>query len=649
MRKISVLKKISSGIYGELCIIFFISTTFLTSAALSSLPLKTNFTALVFNTGLSAAALCTCFLNYCRHRQKEGIEAPALFRRIRNKKEILILFLFVLFTRFWQFGMTPRWDSESYLQAIMNACRTFDFTLTSYLQSFHLCEHTSLGYSVFLAIGEYWNPDGVYGINSINFLLLLFFTYFLYEIISYAIPGVSKMSAALGTMLILAEPLACGTFGSINIDFPIMIFSIFMVFMHIRKYYILFFFFAVVLIQSKEVGLIITIGYTITYMLLLILDEYQKAENKGGGNKRRVGIWQGIWKNRKIGFTFGMLLCQLFYLLAIKSGRAANWSGGVQFGVTEENASNYFALVPDYVLLKLKMIFIMNFYWLFSAILAVGILAACFCFFKKHFISKEKSKIAGIEKYIPLISLYAGLGALLIFNCFYITWSNPRYHYVLEMGLFLGTVLLLLTAVKNSRVQQILFIVLTIICLLESYTTVDIVTANIFECRDTGGPLPVVHPAWNAKHNQYLPMDILKDMAMYNNQLSYLDKAYDKILDEADYNEEMDIVIWDKAQKYNGFSTSSMNRYWNPEKRKRTFAEKETTVLIHMVYPDNIEKLMEAKELRKEAVYIHTESYGVEENTALKQLEKYYDIVEKKTVKIFMQGAVNYYRLRLKV
>lgn len=581
---------------------------------------------MVLSTGIFVSAFCICFLKYCKDKQWNRKEYGNIFQRIYEKKEVVILLFFVMLTRIGQLGTTPRWDSESYLQAIINACRAFDFTISSYLQSFRLCNHTTLGYSLFLAIGEYLNPDGVYGINVINLILVLFFTYFLYEILRFIFPEVSKTNIALGTFLILVEPLACGTFGNINVDFPVMIFSIFIVYMHIRKYYLLFGFFTIMLIQSKEVGIVILVGYMLSYLLLVIIS---------GIKKGKVGALRG-----KILIVATLCIALTGYLLALKSGKANSWTNGVQFGLSAKNQSHYFAFVPEYVILKLKMIFLMNFYWLFTVIIIAGI----FCIGIRRY--KKEWKVD--ESLFPIIAFYGGLGTLLVFNCFYVTWSNPRYHYTLEMGLFLGGTIVILTGLKNLMLQKSILLILSILCLCESYTTVDIVTMKVFDCRSTGTIFPVAHPAWNAQYNKYYPAGILKDMAVYNNQLGYLDKGYDKILEEVRYSEEMDVVIWDKEASYNGFSALSMNRYWSPAKGKRTFIDSLETVSISVIEPDNIEKLSQEEKLKKEAVYIYTEGYGIEEEYALNELKEYYVIGEQKSVGTFLQGRMKYYKLRLK-
>lgn len=560
---------------------------------------------------------------------------------IYEKKLVLTLLLFVILTRIGQLDTTPRWDSESYLQAVMKACRAFDFTLSSYLQSFRLCGHTTYGYSALLAIGEYINPDGVYGINTVNLILLLFFTYFLYEILKYLFPESTKVSIAIGTFLILTEPLSCGTFGNINIDFPVMIFSVYMIFMHVRKYYLLFGFFTLMLIQSKEVGVVMAFGYMLSYLFLQVISSIRKRKIWRLNNKtEREPVHLSKNCRNKIVVTSVICIMLTLYILALKSGKVNSWTDGVQLGISEDNQSHYFAFVPEYIILKLKMIFLMNFYWLFCLIIFTGLLVIAV---RKHQkCSREKNL------FLPVISFYCGLGALLVFNCLYVTWSNPRYHYVLELGLFLGVVIIILNGVKNIYVQRCILIFLSILCLCEAYTTVDIVTRKVFECRITGSALPVVHPAWNAQYNKYFPEGIIKDMAVYNNQLGYLDRAYDRILEKVQYTEEMDVVIWDREPDYNGFSVSSMNKYWDPVKGKRMFREGRDRVSVSIVYPANIKKLEQEGKLKKKAVYICTEGYGTEAGQALKELKEYYVVGEEKSVEIFMQGSVRYYELKRK-
>lgn len=655
--------KTQGKIYGEIAVISVIFLAFFVSGALSGIQYRINLWAMYAGVLLSAGAFFGAFFLYW---EKNEIHLESLIRslpgRMMGNKELLLLLGATVLLRLNLLGLTQRWDGETYLKNIIEGCRNYDFTALSYFDSFRLCGHTSLGYALFAAIGEYLAPGDVYGVNLVNLVLYLFYTLFVYRIMERLLSESSKNWIAAAVFVITSGPMALGTFGILNIDMAVMLFSVYVLYLHLSGRYVLLCFFSVVLIQSKETGSVMLAGYMLSWMLY-------RLWTKGWACLKDRALWAMLP-------AWGGLLGYLFLL---RFRGMTLWYGGIQVGEGDGETMHYFALSLPYIWLKIKMIFAMNFYWLFTLI-SISLLGiwgwrkwrACR---KNRMQDAEKLRIKGshdrLERAVcgqdrvnfsqlpkrgyltevqqetaaPLIGFCGGMAAFFLFSCLYITWSNPRYHYPLEMFLLSVTVLLVLKVVRWGGMKSALLVLLAVCCLAQSYTTVDWVMGKLFDMRPTGGGYTVAHPAWNAQEGEYQPEHVLADMAVYNNQMSYLDKAYDRMLAQIGFDGSEDLIIWDDLPQYNGFSTISIYRFWDRKAQRRRFVQTDTTVPIR-IYGKPYFEQGDLNDLAERAVYIYTPGYGVEEGLATAQLGEYYEVGERKEVSIWGQGSIAYYEMR---
>lgn len=650
-------------IYGEVAVISVLFLAFFVSGALSGIQYRINLWAMYIGVFLSAGVFFGAFFLYWKKRE---VRSESLLRslpsRMMENKELLFLLGAAALLRLGLLDLAQRWDGEAYLKSLIRGCRNYDFTLLSYFDSFRLCSHTSLGYALFAAIGEYLAPGDVYGINLVNLVLYLFYTLFLYRIMEHLLPESSKRRVAAAVFVITSGPMALGTFGILNIDMAVMLFSVYVLYLHMSGRYILLCFFSIVLTQSKETGSVVLAGYMLFWLLY-------RLWTKGWACLKDRALWAMLP-------AWGGLL---IYLFLLRFRGMTLWYGGIRVGEGDGETMHYFALSLSYIWLKIKMIFAMNFYWLFTLISVslLGILGwrKWRAFRKNRIRDVEKPRIKGVyhgpeksacsqevvnvpqlaeagrhtevwqEVAGPLIGFCGGMAALFLFSCLYVTWSNPRYHYPLEMFLLSVTVLLVLKVVRRGWMKSALLVLLAVCCLAQSYTTVDWVTKKLFGVRPTGDGYVVAHPAWNAQDGEYQPEHVLADMAVYNNQMSYLDKAYDRILVQIGFDGSQDLIIWDDLPQYNGFSTSSIYRFWDRREQRRRFVQTDTTVPIRILAKPYFEQV-ELNDLAEWAVYIYTPGYGVEEELATAQLGEYYEVGERKEVSIWGQGSIAYYEMR---
>lgn len=621
-----IVRKLSPFILIQLSWISIISMLFLIVAANSKLPVKKWYTMILLCFG----SFFVFWMLFSLYIEKKQIDWRLIVKRlIVHRFFILSVISIDIIFSIYAYSV-PRWDSEFYFYDLLDACRKFDFSWEFFFSDFRLAGHPASGYALFLAIGAFLTPGSVVGVQFVNLILLLTAIYFVYQIIRYTFPGISLRKAAAGAFLVACEPMMLSLSSEINLDFGVLIFGIYLFYMHIKGYRILFFFFGAILALTKENGILTLGGYIFGYLLSRFLVEkgsFWKRLKKCTGD---FLFWGGI----------ALLLLFLAYMaVTIISGNYYIWgtaqnTGSSGLAVADgstDDLLNVFAFFNwNYVLLKLKTIFLMNFYWVFTGIVlcAVG-----------YGIIRRKRLYRLLPK--EYAGLYGAFAMNLLFSFAYVTHNNPRYNLYSEFVLVLTGVLILLRLMERCKRAAVLYCAVTVLFLVQSYTTVDPVTLMLFENHPTtwDGAHCVVLPAWN--ENGYLA-----DTTVYNRQFSYLDRAFDQVLEECDYQGE-DIILYGN-QRGTYFAGRSFHYEWDTERKERVCEKTENSVPLKVVESDFYDRQKQG-ELSATAIYISVPEYiGEQEAEYLDKLAEFYTFGEKKTVSVWGQGEISYYELELK-
>lgn len=622
MKFINKVKKFLDIVYLELLIILFPFILFCMSATFSGLNNHTNIVHMI----LWDMFFVTPFLVIVIIKKKDIMVQLNAIKQKSFPKSLLMVIIISIFIRLLQLGTIPRWDSEAYFAPLINGCKTFSFTLKSFINSFMLAGHQCWGYSLFIASGAYMTPYSIIGINIVNLLLYIVYIICVFKILRKIIKCESDLWISIGTLLVTVEPMQLGTFAHLNLDYPLFIFIIFVLYAHMEHKYLVFIFYSIVLVFTKETGIILLLGYILGYTFFTIITNIICKKN--------ISFIE-LLNNKAFLSTIITLvtfvLCKsVLNLIDISK----MWGNGLKVGNDNlEIKNNYFAINFDYMILKMKTMFVFNFYWLITLLITV------ICILKVIRIIKSK-KMPNINVY--LMSYISGIAAMIIFNLLYITYNNPRYNLVIENALFL---IFAYFIIKSKKYYVRIFI--TIICLIwfvmQSYTSIDPISRLIFPPIGTGQNCWIVHPVWN--NNPYLA-----DTSVYNNQGDYMDKAFNKILSDVNYNENMDIII--PGEYFLGVRAiylegRYMDYYWNKKLNKRTLKnEGEHTILINTLNDDNFYHFQSTNELKPDALAIFVPQYGIDEIEYVKKLNEYYSVGDRKKAKIFGQGEVHYYILK---
>ena len=246
------------------------------------------------------------FFPYIGKKKKTLKKLEKEWNRWKDRKFLLLLLLAAFLMRVWMIGTIPRWDAGEYYYRLGTACNNFAFTWDSFWENFRLANHTSLGFSLVMAIGEFLNPRGVAGVQIVNLILTLAAVCCLYGLFKNYWLKVSDGKAAYFAFIVSVTPLFLGTFSYINVDYVMAVFFIYLMYSEYRENYILMAFWAVMMTQTKESGMVVAFGYFAVRLL------YGAAIKSGTIREKACSVLEdkGNWSGAAVGIciVLNMLL-----------------------------------------------------------------------------------------------------------------------------------------------------------------------------------------------------------------------------------------------------------------------------------------------------------------------------------------------------
>lgn len=625
-----VRKKID--IFIQWWVVFGIMFIFSLSATISSFSNKANINNVIkWNISIILPFLILSiltFIGYCKR-----IKWCELKKKLFNNKFIIVVLVINVIIRIYQLDIFPRWDTEAYLYALIGGCKKFSFTVPSYLDSFRLCSHSSLGYALFLATGEYMISNSMLGVSLVNLLLVEFAIYFVYIIIKKAFPLYNDGVIAIATLLVSVEPMFLGTFYNISLDFGVAIFLIYLMYFALKKYHVLFLFFSLIIVQTKETGVIVLFGFLVGYAIMLIINGHGNLINR---------ILDLFLNKVLIGAFFGCLL-MIYYKIWMNLSVNANMWGG---GISSENgnkANNYIGIDLSYIIQKLKTFLFINYYWL-ALIIIVFIIV-----FK---IYKKQLKTEYLKSNPEIVAGAVSAVFLAGFNCLYVTYNNPRYNILISLYLsFVLAICILGIYSELKKIARCLIVSICIIFIVQSYTTIDFMSFVFFDTIYTSDTTKMVHTGWNGL------VSLVADISLYNNQNRYLDIAFDKILKKENYNQYTDVLLLGTYENNSKFESMRAAYFegkffefkWDTKKKRRVYIENKSCIPLNIIYSNEFEKALAQSSLNESAILMITKQFYNHEDDIIKYVKNYYTVGSRQKVSINGQGTIYYYKLSKRV
>ncbi len=625
MKNMSKQKDILRNIAGQWAVICFFPAAFLSAAFVSGMGFDTHrlrhlAAALALMTGTVFLSLVWVMLSIQDKKYKENFK-----KKIRSDRYLYGVLLVSGILRSFSLNVMQRWDAGEYYYKLGNACENFDFTWEAFFEQFRLCGHPTLGFAPIYAIGEFFAPRKIWGMELVNLALTLAAIFCIYRILEKLLLKCDSRRLALYTFLISCGPLFLGTFQNFNPDFGIALFGVFVIYSCLYKQYFLMFFWGCVVVQTKETGIVMQAGLA----LGLVLHSFF------GSRLPLAERVRGVFKNPAVLAAGSSVLLQLGYMKLI--GGMTSWaSEDQQRFVWNNEGMNCFGFRIDFILTKLKQFFLLNFNWIYLAVIFAGIIIVLF--------RRQKGKRLSEGMFL----LWAVSGSLFLFLNLYITGALARYNLFCDLVLAITGVVVIETLFLE-KTRYLITVPCVGLMLLQSYITVDPVSRAVFPHVETG-MADMLYMQMPSEEIYY------GDTLVYNYQYTFIDRALDKCFAEGFQEDAVNVVhvgySHGDGSQFNGNCWQDWVPYklrWDKKQEKRVHYKSEDTVRINVFGEEWLVewfKQGKAGDMDK-AVLIFLPQYEYDQDTCLEQLEPLFEIGEKQTYRSIL-GCVDYYELHAK-
>lgn len=495
-----------------------------------------------------------------------------LFKRfqIRNfvkwckvNKEILILVIFSIFIRIPTLHEFQRWDGSLYYTLLVKACDSFDFTYQSLIDGFRII-HPAHAYTTFLGIGIYLFADPLFGVLFMQMILSLVAIVCYYGVLNYFFRGATKREKILGTVLFSVCPLFFGIETVVSLEYGVLCFFVIFLYVTLKRMHILELFCGILLILSKQQGVLY---YAALIGLLFLIEEIRCKyyENKYSKNAVKLFLWRTIPGYLGILYYFFSSYSPFAWLVSMKevaSKPSAVTLQGIGINI-------------GYICEKLRQIFILNFSWLFVAVIVCGIL---YGLYKIRF-----NRVYIVQGLLTeFTAIYIVCLVYILFNLGVVTYANPRY---LTLNAFMFSFAFFHVCYKCFTRQSFKKYLLYFMCFVQfiaCFLSVDPVSFSVFQSFTTGTN-KMYRPFYD--NPDMYPADLYSDNTVYNRQYTYLTRLTENMLDKLNYDGSVPFMMVDMSigqhevgqYDYINLMLEGLRGrnqlYWNPDEKKITTTE----------------------------------------------------------------------------
>lgn len=510
------------------------------------------------------------FLLYCFALSQKWIRK--LFTSLLNywKKNKCFFLITILFVVFYIpcFTYLFKSDSYTYYNSVVSNLESWSFSFSD-LSAFEIGYHKTYGYSLFVFGAAYLFNDVVFGIRFINLLIYLSTMFMIYELIKKIGNNKRKFPALIGTALYAFSPMVLGLAQEINTDMPISSFYIWFVFFGVFQWNLFFIISSLLLCFSKEIGIIFVLTYIAGVGFYRLFHNYKKVKTL----KSLIQILTSSeW----------LTLCGPILFICCYFFNGSKWGEGNPTIEYQKGVINTIQFDLQYVIIKLKEIFLLNFQWL----IVLGIFVLIVMCVKKKIVWINETLFA-----ILTTGFFFG-----IFNLVYFTYTHSRYLYPLT---FIYAILFacLLSACELRKISVILSLLIVILQGIQIFWQIDPISNIVFPKTSTGNG-EIISLIWftsdsnrNGKmiydnEGADISSERFRDYVQINRTYEEFEVLFERVLDEIDYSEEDAIYLspifqdsfwgdlnWTLSNMLG--VTNSDVIYWNPKTKQLTYNEKE--------------------------------------------------------------------------
>ena len=555
------------NIFFQLAIVLGILGLFVTISILTaaSRNVSSGWRIILLAFFLDFAAVACCFYNLIKHSAKLPYRTSVFVRK--NLLIFILCAVFVILAAF-QFENIPRGDANYYYGRIMNGTGRYDNTFPSFIRSYILAQHVTHGMCLFLAMGEMLFPRQVVGVYGVSLIITVISFLCLYGIMGHLFKKTSNITKAIGTAVLMFNPYILGLFTYINPDYFTCVFTVIMVYCYLKEFNILFIFFGIILVLTKEPGVIIYSAF-IGAIALTTFFRYRET-NISERAKRSFLSFRFLSDlmppviflvffvvSREITLTNSFLLSEEISLEAPTRDMFTllSWNNDGMW---------CFGFKPQHILQWLITFFVSNSIWLTSLVCISGLTVYIYKSKKKRQIKLLSAE--SVPVFIGIISL---LAAYTVFTCLYLVEFCSRYVTVGGFCLAVFAFASVHVLFHKKAVRNIVLGMLAFLFLVQTYINVD----------------PYMHlrsfSAYTGKRFMYgsiyrdVPAEWSGDSRNYNYEYRFYESLLKQILRKINPDEDTIIVqamVTHMELALCGLETSI---YWNMRTQKRTYDYKD--------------------------------------------------------------------------
>jgi len=473
----------------------------------------------------------------------------------RNPLIFIFCAVFIVLAAF-QFNLLPRGDANLYYGRLMFNTEKFGNTLESFAKDFIIWGHVIQGLSLFLAIGEFVFPRLVVGVYGVSLILTVISFLCLYGILGKFFSKTSKITKSLATAILIFNPYILGLFTYINPDYYACIFTVIMVYCYLRKFNILFVFFATVNALTKEPGVMIYCAF----IGAALLTEFLRCKEGDFLNRSR----KTILSIKNLLYIIPPILFLIFYMITAKIVNDNPGPVALTSFRWDNNGIDCFGFNISYILDRLIQFFVSNSIYLTTIVCICG-----FFVYIYKLLRKRSIKLLSPENKPAFMGLIAILGSYTIFTCLLLNRLCPRYVTIGGFWLAVFAFASVHVLFRWKIVRNIVLGVLAVIFLIQTYYNIDpymhlrayyIHTGKRFLY---GAAFKEVTPEWAG------------DSRNFNNEFTFYDSLLQNIFRQI--NPDEDTIIAQMAVPHDETMISGLETmvYWNTRTKKRTFDYKD--------------------------------------------------------------------------
>lgn len=524
---------------------------------------------------------------------------------------IIILFIYIVVKIFYIDSML-RWDGAWYFCRLLESVESFDFTFGNFIKYFNWYGHPSMGYAFIMSINQFLDFGNHYLLNIQNLVLAVLAIFSFHKIVLYIYKEINQVEALLLTSLFAFNPLFFGVSLSFNLDFPLIVFLPALIWALLYNHLILSVLFGVILVFSKETGVLLY--FTILFYYVL----YYSIKNLAGKGLKPSQRLESSHKLIDRRILLSLIIPAVIFLLYLGYTKGQLWEAG-SFGWNNEGVHgfgfNWSALTT-----RLAQIFVLNFSWIQTIICLLFIIKIFFSFMLKLSTAVVSSKYI---KDILTMLLFVFI-VFTLFNLFFITFNHPRYVLAAVFFLLLFTCGALLNICKKEQVRILILSAMLFLSCLQVFKTVDPLSEAMFKTINFGEhQLLNINPA---------------DGMVYNAEYTVIDEILNKLNQTININKNTAIIvsnIWDAH--FNGDGLYSIINI-DKSSLKRTFKRENS-------FQPEVYSIRNLNNGNKPAEAYYLQLWFGDKKAELEYLQKHYQII--RTDKIDHKGySLNLYYLK---